>query len=121
MERIVLRDVCDIIDGPHATPTKTESGPVYLGIDAITEDGRLNEADFAHLSVEDYKKWTRRVTPTEGDIVFSYEAHWDDMLLSLRDFMAVLVGGLLLSVTEAKQSILSGYIIIFVHPNGTHL
>ena len=101
MERIVLRDVCDIIDGPHATPTKTESGPVYLGIDAITEDGRLNEADFAHLSVEDYKKWTRRVTPTEGDIV--------------------LVGGLLLSVTEAKQSILSGYIIIFVHPNGTHL
>ena len=74
MERIVLRDVCDIIDGPHATPTKTESGPVYLGIDAITEDGRLNEADFAHLSVEDYKKWTRRVTPTEGDIVFSYEA-----------------------------------------------
>lgn len=22
MERIVLRDVCDIIDGPHATPTK---------------------------------------------------------------------------------------------------
>lgn len=47
MERIVLRDVCDIIDGPHATPTKTESGPVYLGIDAITEDGRLNEADFA--------------------------------------------------------------------------
>lgn len=74
MERIVLRDVCDIIDGPHATPTKTESGPVYLGIDAITEDGRLNEADFAHLSAEDYKKWTRRVTPTEGDIVFSYEA-----------------------------------------------
>lgn len=47
---------------------------MYLGIDAITEDGRLNEADFAHLSVEDYKKWTRRVTPTEGDIVFSYEA-----------------------------------------------
>lgn len=35
MERIVLRDVCDIIDGPHATPTKTESGPVYLGIDAM--------------------------------------------------------------------------------------
>lgn len=69
-----LQHVCDIIDGPHATPTKTESGPVYLGIDAITEDGRLNEADFAHLSVEDYKKWTRRVTPTEGDIVFSYEA-----------------------------------------------
>ena len=42
MERIILRDVCDVFDGPHATPTKTEAGPVYLGIDAITEDGRLN-------------------------------------------------------------------------------
>ena len=116
-----FRDVCDIIDGPHATPTKTESGPVYLGIDAITEDGRLNEADFAHLSVEDYKKWTRRVTPTEGDIVFSYEATLGRYAVIPKGFMAVLVGGLLLSVTEAKQSILSGYIIIFVHPNGTHL
>lgn len=94
---------------------------MYLGIDAITEDGRLNEADFAHLSVEDYKKWTRRVTPTEGDIVFSYEATLGRYAVIPKGFMAVLVGGLLLSVTEAKQSILSGYIIIFVHPNGTHL
>ena len=60
--------------------------------------------------------------PPRRVILYSHmKLHWDDMLLSLRDFMAVLVGGLLLSVTEAKQSILSGYIIIFVHPNGTHL
>ena len=74
MERIMLKDVCDIFDGPHATPQKTKTGPVYLGIDAITEDGRLDETEFAHLSVSDYEKWTRRVTPIEGDIVFSYEA-----------------------------------------------
>lgn len=74
MERIMLKDVCDVFDGPHATPQKTKTGPVYLGIDAITEDGRLDEAEFAHLSVSDYEKWTRRVTPAEGDIVFSYEA-----------------------------------------------
>ena len=90
MERIILRDVCDVIDGPHATPTKTESGPVYLGIDAITEDGRLNEAEFAHLSVEDYKKWTRRVTPKEGDIVFSYEATLGRYALIPKDFYGCL-------------------------------
>lgn len=90
MERIILRDVCDVIDGPHATPTKTELGPVYLGIDAITDDGRLNEAEFAHLSVEDYKKWTRRVTPMEGDIVFSYEATLGRYALIPKDFYGCL-------------------------------
>ena len=74
MERIMLQEVCDIFDGPHATPTKTDSGPIYLGIDAITDDGRLNERAYSHLSISDYKKWTKRVTPVEGDIVFSYEA-----------------------------------------------
>ena len=74
MERIMLKDVCDIFDGPHATPTKTKAGPIYLGIDAISDDGRLIENAFAHLSLSDYQKWTKRVTPIEGDIVFSYEA-----------------------------------------------
>lgn len=70
----MIKDVCDVFDGPHATPTKIESGPVYLGIDAITEDGRLDESMFVHLSEKDYVTWTRRVTPVENDIVFSYEA-----------------------------------------------
>ena len=74
MERIMLQEVCDIFDGPHATPTKTKTGPIYLGIDAITDDGRLDESEFSHLSISDYEKWTKRVTPVEGDIVFSYEA-----------------------------------------------
>lgn len=73
-QRIALRDICKIYDGPHATPTKTIDGPVYLGIDAITEDGKLDPSQFAHLSETDYLKWTKRVTPQYGDIVFSYEA-----------------------------------------------
>ena len=74
MDRIKIKEVCDIYDGPHATPKKTETGPIYLGIDAITEDGSFTESEFAHLSPEDYIKWTKRVTPVAGDIVFSYEA-----------------------------------------------
>lgn len=46
-------------------PNKTEYGPIYLGIDAITEDGMLDATQFAHLSEEDYIKWTKRVIPQE--------------------------------------------------------
>lgn len=74
MKRIAIKEVCEVYDGPHATPKKTDNGPVYLGIDAITEDGMLDPSQFAHLSEEDYVKWTKRVTPQENDIVFSYEA-----------------------------------------------
>ena len=74
MTRIAIKDICKVYDGPHATPKKTSEGPVYLGIDAITEDGKINPNEFAYLSEVDYKKWTKRVTPQFGDIVFSYEA-----------------------------------------------
>ena len=73
-QRIALRDFCEIYDGPHATPAKTIDGPIYLGIDAITEDGKLDPNQYAHLSESDYIKWSRRVVPQYGDIVFSYEA-----------------------------------------------
>ena len=39
-ERIVIKEICEVYDGPHATPKKTVDGPVYLGIDAITDDGK---------------------------------------------------------------------------------
>ena len=71
---LCISDICDVYDGSHATPTKTSCGPVYLGIDALTEDGRLNLAEFNHLSEADYSIWTKRVTPQTNDIVFSYEA-----------------------------------------------
>ena len=74
MKRIMINEICKVYDGPHATPNKTEYGPIYLGIDAITEDGMLDATQFAHLSEEDYIKWTKRVIPHENDIVFSYEA-----------------------------------------------
>ena len=71
---VEIHEVCDVFDGPHATPKKTATGPIYLGIDAITADCRLNPLEYNYLSEEDYKIWTRRVTPVENDIVFSYEA-----------------------------------------------
>ena len=62
-----------IYDGPHATPAESERGPIFLGIKNLTGT-RLELTDIRHISEDDWAKWTRRVEPTHGDIVFSYEA-----------------------------------------------
>ena len=69
-----LGDICNIYDGPHATPPETDNGPIFLGIKNINENCELDLSDIKHLSISDYERWTKRVTPTEDDIVFSYEA-----------------------------------------------
>ena len=69
---VPLRKIAEIYDGPHATPQKTVSGPVFLGISNLV-NGRIDLSTTEHLSDDDYLTWTRRVKPTPGDIVFSYE------------------------------------------------
>ncbi|XHX75715.1 MAG: restriction endonuclease subunit S (plasmid) [Stenomitos frigidus ULC029] len=66
-------DLCTgIYDGPHATPKKTNDGPIFLGISNLSQ-GRIDLSNTEHLSEEDFVKWTRRITPQPGDVVFSYE------------------------------------------------
>lgn len=101
MNSIEIGLVCDVFDGPHATPTKVKSGPVYLGIDAITDNGKINSAGYNFLSEEDYVKWTKRVTPKYGDIVFSYEATLGRYALIPKDFYGCL--GRRLAVVRPKD------------------
>ena len=63
-----------IYDGPHATPKESSDGAVFLGIKNITDDGRMDFSDIRYVSEEEYPRWTRRVTPQAGDLVFTYEA-----------------------------------------------
>jgi type I restriction enzyme S subunit len=70
-----IKEYCvGIYDGPHATPHESPDGPVFLGIKNITEEGRLDFTEIRHVSEDDFPRWTRRVTPEAGDIVFTYEA-----------------------------------------------
>jgi type I restriction enzyme S subunit len=70
---VAIGDICEgIYDGPHATPAKTASGPIFLGISNL-QGGRIDLSEVEHLSEDDFVKWTRRVTPRANDIVFSYE------------------------------------------------
>jgi type I restriction enzyme S subunit len=75
-----LGELAEIYDGPHATPSKTEKGPIFLGISNLN-GGRLDLSNTEHLSEDDYQKWTRRVTPQTNDIVFSYETRLGEAAL----------------------------------------
>jgi type I restriction enzyme S subunit len=70
-----IKEYClGIYDGPHATPEESDEGPIFLGIKNITDDGRIDLSDVRHVSENQFPKWTRRVTPSAGDVVFTYEA-----------------------------------------------
>lgn len=73
-KKVPIKDLCiGIYDGPHATPPKSNSGAVFLGIPNFS-NGRLDLSDIRYISEDDLPRWTKRVTPKAHDIVFSYEA-----------------------------------------------
>jgi type I restriction enzyme S subunit len=63
-----------LFDGPHATPPIASEGPIFLGIGNLRDDGHFDFSDVRHIDEQDFLKWTKRVTPSAGDIVFTYEA-----------------------------------------------
>lgn len=63
-----------LYDGPHATPKPSDSGPIFLGIKNVTDDGCLDLSDIRNIAEEEFSAWTRRVEPQAGDLVFTYEA-----------------------------------------------
>lgn len=74
-EKAKIKDVCEgIYDGPHATPPVSNDGAIFLGISNITQDGHLDISNPKYISEDDFPRWTKRVIPQGGDIVFSYEA-----------------------------------------------
>lgn len=75
-----IGEIAQVFDGPHATPTKLPSGPYFLSISSL-DKGRLDLTKSAFLSEEDFKKWTKRVTPEEGDLLFSYETRLGEAAL----------------------------------------
>lgn len=71
-EVLSIGDIAEVFDGPHATPKKLETGPYFLSISSLNK-GALDLSQSAHISEQDFQKWTKRVTPQPGDVLFSYE------------------------------------------------
>lgn len=91
----------DLFDGPHATPPPASDGPIFLGIKNITEAGQLDLSSVRHIAEEDFSKWTKRVTPEPGDIVFAYEATLNRYTLIPQGFRGCL--GRRLALVRAKS------------------
>ena len=49
--KVTLGEISEIFDGPYATPKKTDSGPVFLGISNLA-NGRIEHSTTQHLSAE---------------------------------------------------------------------
>ncbi|WP_079039843.1 restriction endonuclease subunit S [Streptomyces prasinopilosus] len=75
-----IGDIAAVFDGPHATPQKTPHGPWFLSISSL-KGGALDLAESAHLSEDDFPRWTKRVQPQEGDVLFSYETRLGEAAL----------------------------------------
>lgn len=80
VKSVQISEVAELYDGPHATPKKTELGPWFLSISSL-KSGQLLLDESAHLSEDDFKQWTRRVTPQFGDVLFSYETRLGEAAL----------------------------------------
>lgn len=53
-QTVEIQTLCHgIFDGPHATPKKTEIGPVFLGISSLNY-GQLDLSALEYLSEEDF-------------------------------------------------------------------
>ena len=84
-----LSKIAVVFDGPHATPEKTVVGPWFLSISSL-QDGHLVLDESAHVAEHDFTRWTRRVTPTAGDVLFSYETRLGEAALMPGDVRACL-------------------------------
>lgn len=79
-QMLTIGDIAEIYDGPHATPRKIDAGPYFLSISSL-DGGRLELSKSAHVSEEQFVKWTKRVTPQKGDLLFSYETRLGEAAL----------------------------------------
>jgi type I restriction enzyme, S subunit len=90
-KRVPIKEIYrGFYDGPHATPTPTDRGPIFLSIKNITEDGHLDLSDVKHISEQEFPRWTKRVLPQQGDIVFTYEATLHRYAVIPKDFRGCL-------------------------------
>ena len=80
MNELTWSDLGEQFDGPHATPKRQSEGPYFLNISSL-ENGRLDLTKSDRISEDEFVKWTRRVVPQPGDLLYSYETRLGEAAL----------------------------------------
>ncbi|MGW4291319.1 restriction endonuclease subunit S [Streptomyces sp. NPDC004673] len=111
-ESELIGDVAELFDGPHATPQKTETGPWFLSISSL-KDGYLDLTESAHLSEDDFPRWTRRVQPRAGDVLFSYETRLGYAALMPSGIRSSL--GRRMALLRSKSATVSGSLLLHAY------
>ena len=112
MSELTVRNLGTIFDGPHATPPRIESGPYFLNISSLN-DGRLELDQSDHLSEADFQKWTKRVEPAEGDLLFSYETRLGEAALMPADVRACL--GRRMALIRPNRSVVNPKFLLYFY------
>ncbi|MBZ9639537.1 restriction endonuclease subunit S [Streptomyces sp. PSKA30] len=105
----LIGDLAELFDGPHATPQKIDTGPWFLSISSL-KTGYLDLAESAHLSEKDFPRWTRRVQPQAGDVLFSYETRLGDAALMPPGVRGSL--GRRMALLRSKSTSISGALLL---------
>lgn len=111
-ESAIIGDLAELFDGPHATPEKTATGPWFLSISSL-KNGYLDLSESAHLSEEDFPRWTRRVQPRAGDVLFSYETRLGDAALMPPGTRSSL--GRRMALLRSKSAAVSGSLLLHAY------
>lgn len=112
MKRTTIGAVGRLFDGPHATPTRRSHGPYFLNI-ASLKSGRLDLSESDHVSEEDFARWTRRVTPLAGDLLFSYETRLGEAALMPEGVTACL--GRRMALLRPDRSIVNPRFLLYFY------
>lgn len=108
----IIGNQAALFDGPHATPQKTPEGPWFLSISSL-KGGYLDLAESAHLSEDDFPRWTRRVQPKAGDVLFSYETRLGDAALMPTGIRGSL--GRRMALLRSKSDSVSGALLLHAY------
>ncbi|MCO4237157.1 restriction endonuclease subunit S [Pseudarthrobacter sp. MDT3-28] len=112
MSELTVRDLGSLFDGPHATPTRIDAGPYFLNIASLVE-GRLDLDKSDHVSEADFGKWTKRVEPAEGDLLFSYETRLGEAALMPAGVRACL--GRRMALIRPNRSIVDPKFLLYLY------
>ncbi|MFV2198776.1 restriction endonuclease subunit S [Nocardiopsis sp. LOL_012] len=107
-----IGDIAEVFDGPHATPKKVNHGPWFLSISSL-RSGRLVLSESAHVNEEDFTKWTRRVTPQPGDVLFSYETRLGEAALMPQGIRACL--GRRMGLLRPKKEVVDSRFLLLAY------
>lgn len=72
-KKFLLKDVAQVIDCPHSTPTWREEG-IFVVRNYNLSNGKILKEKVSYVSEDEFLQRTKRARPTKGDIILSREA-----------------------------------------------